>query len=110
MNNIPMTFGWKTLNMEATAQRPVAPLAESAVLIAGGTSGVGLASAMKFAQVGVKRIVIVGRDPARGHSALAAVQSVYPEVDVQFVAGDANQAAEADRVCDVAHRRFGRID
>src|SRR5262245_6259970 len=37
------------------------PLRDSAVLITGGTSGVGLAAALRFAAAGVKRIALVGR-------------------------------------------------
>ena len=96
--------------MAATAKPPLAPLAECAVLIAGGTSGVGLASAIRFAQAGVKKILIMGRDNARGDKAREAVLSAYPAVDVHFVAGDANQAADATRICDLANRRFGHID
>jgi 2-hydroxycyclohexanecarboxyl-CoA dehydrogenase len=96
--------------MEATGKRPLLPLAECTALIAGGTSGVGLATAMKFAQAGVKKVIIVGRDPARGEKARAAVASAYPGTDILFVAGDANQAADANRICEFAHRRFGSID
>jgi len=96
--------------MEATGKRPLVPLAECAVLIAGGTSGVGLATAMKFAQAGVRKILIVGRDPERGDKARAAVASAHPGADILFVAGDANRAADATRICEIAHRRFGSID
>jgi 2-hydroxycyclohexanecarboxyl-CoA dehydrogenase len=96
--------------MAATGRAPLAPLAECAVLIVGGTSGVGLASAMKFAQVGVKKILIVGRDPARGGNARTTVASAYPTADVHFVAGDANRAADAAQVCEIAQQRFGHID
>jgi 2-hydroxycyclohexanecarboxyl-CoA dehydrogenase len=96
--------------MEATDKRPLVTLAECAVLIAGGTSGVGLATALKFAQAGVRKILIVGRDPARGEKAQAAVASAHPGTDILFVAGDANQATDATRICELANRRFGSID
>ncbi len=96
--------------MEGTVKRPPVPLAECAVLIAGGTSGVGLATAMRFAQAGTRNIVIVGRDLARGEAARQSVAAEYPQIDIHFIAGDANQSAEATRICEVTQRRFGRID
>jgi NAD(P)-dependent dehydrogenase (short-subunit alcohol dehydrogenase family) len=96
--------------MDSTDKRPLVTLAECTVLIAGGTSGVGLATALKFAQAGVRKILIVGRDPARGEKAQAAVASAHPGTDILFVAGDANQATDATHICELAHRRFGSID
>jgi len=96
--------------MQGTDHRPLAPLAESVVLVVGGTAGVGLASALKFAEAGVKRIALVGRDAARGNRARDAVAASSPDVEVIFLAGDANVAAEAARVCDTVHGRYGAID
>lgn len=64
-------------------------LQESTVVIIGGTSGVGLAAALRFASVGTPRIVLVGRDEARGASACEAVRDAHPDVGVQFLASDA---------------------
>ena len=82
----------------------------SVVLITGGTSGVGLAAAMKFAAAGVRKVVIVGRNVARGEAARNKVAEAYPETEVQFIAGDANRAAEALRICDETVAAFGSID
>jgi NAD(P)-dependent dehydrogenase (short-subunit alcohol dehydrogenase family) len=95
--------------MAATERRPPVPLAECAVVIAGGTAGVGLASAHKFAEQGVRQLMIVGRDGSRGQQAQAAVLSAHPQVDVQFLAADANRAEEAHRICESAHKRFGAL-
>ena len=40
--------------------------ANSVALVAGGTSGVGLASAIGFAEAGVRRIALLARNPERG--------------------------------------------
>lgn len=87
------------------------PVFESAVvLITGGTSGVGLASALKFASAGVGKIAVVGRDSARGESARARLAKAYPDVDFLFIAADVNKADCALRVCQKTKVRFGRID
>jgi NAD(P)-dependent dehydrogenase (short-subunit alcohol dehydrogenase family) len=85
-------------------------MTESVVLITGGTSGVGLASALKFAQAGVKKIAIVGRDSARGNRARETVAAASGDVDVSFFAADANVATEAFRVCEATHSRYGALD
>ena len=91
--------------------RPNVPVFETAVvLITGGTSGVGLASALKFAEAGVARIAIVGRDSGRGETARAQVAAAYPNADILFIAGDANKVDDALRVCAEVEARFGGID
>jgi NAD(P)-dependent dehydrogenase (short-subunit alcohol dehydrogenase family) len=95
--------------MAATDKRLPVPLADSVVVIAGGTAGVGLATAHKFAGQGVKKLVIVGRDAARGLDARAAVKSAHPQIDIEFLSADANRASEATRICEFAHQRFGAV-
>ena len=85
-------------------------LEKSAVLITGGTSGVGLAAAQRFAEAGVPQIALVGRDGTRGENALAAVKKRHPDVDVAFIAADAHVPSEATRITAAARARFGRID
>jgi 2-hydroxycyclohexanecarboxyl-CoA dehydrogenase len=92
------------------SQPNVQPLHEATVLITGGTSGVGLATAIKFAERGVRNIVMVGRDTTRGENARQEVKARHPGVDAFFIAGDANQCSEALRLCEAAQQRFGRID
>jgi 2-hydroxycyclohexanecarboxyl-CoA dehydrogenase len=95
--------------MAATEKRLPVPLAECSVVIAGGTAGVGLATAHKFAEAGVKKIMIVGRDAARGQKARQAVASAHPQVDIEFLSADANRAEDAARICELAHKRFGAV-
>jgi 2-hydroxycyclohexanecarboxyl-CoA dehydrogenase len=85
-------------------------LEKSAVLITGGTSGVGLAAAHKFAQAGVPQIAIVGRNSERGEKARGALKERHGDVDVVFIAADAHVASEATRIAAVTLARFGRID
>lgn len=96
--------------MESPAKPVVRTLQDSVVLITGGTSGVGLASAKRFAEVGVRKIMIVGRDLGRGDDARKAVRGRQSGVDVQFISADVNRSAEALRVVEATVREFGRID
>jgi 2-hydroxycyclohexanecarboxyl-CoA dehydrogenase len=96
--------------MEGPARISGRPLQQCSVLIAGGTSGVGLASAMRFAESGVAQISIVGRDLTRGETARRSVQTLYPAADIQFLPGDVNQATTALRIADAVVAHCGRID
>ena len=83
---------------------------ESAVLIAGGTSGIGLASALAFTDAGVRRIALLGRDHARGDAARATVVSHCPDAQVDFLAGDAGDIDSVTRNVAEAHDRLGGLD
>ncbi|MET1153782.1 SDR family oxidoreductase, partial [Arthrobacter sp.] len=62
-------------------------------LISGGTSGVGLAAARAFAETGVRRIVLAGRDPHRGAAAAELIQA--DGVECTFLPTDAADSAAA---------------
>lgn len=83
---------------------------ESGVIIVGGTSGVGLATALGFAEAGVRRMVLVGRNAERGELARKTVLSSHPDVDVLFVAADASDNADVERVVSTAERAMGSVD
>jgi 2-hydroxycyclohexanecarboxyl-CoA dehydrogenase len=85
------------------------PLAESHVVVSGGTSGVGFAAATEFVRAGARRVVLVGRDLERGDRSRAAVAAAGSEV--LFVAGDAGDARDSTRIAaEAADFLGGRID
>lgn len=86
------------------------PLTESGVLITGGTSGVGLASAIALAAAGVPRIGIIGRSVDRGEKARADILRATPNVRVEFIAADANIAEQAVYAGARAKELLGNID
>jgi len=88
----------------------VHPFADSTVLITGGTSGVGLASAKLFASRGVRKIALVGRNAERGEQARRAVLEVSPQANVAFVAADANQLDQAVNAAEQVRKQFGSVD
>ncbi|MFD2762668.1 SDR family NAD(P)-dependent oxidoreductase [Micromonospora eburnea] len=75
------------------------------VLITGGGSGIGLATARRLLEVGA-RVVIAGRSVARLHRALEALDA--PE-RVVAVPADVSVAADLDRLMTVVEHRVGRL-
>ncbi|MGH3425345.1 MAG: SDR family NAD(P)-dependent oxidoreductase [Nocardioidaceae bacterium] len=84
------------------------PLDRSGAVIVGGTSGVGLATAVQLRDAGVRRLVLVGRNPERGEAARARLAT--GDVDVHFVGADATSTADARRAADEAERLLGGVD
>jgi NAD(P)-dependent dehydrogenase (short-subunit alcohol dehydrogenase family) len=85
------------------------PLPECGVVVLGGTAGVGLETALRFAEQG-SRVVLLGRDPGRGASAGARIRAAVPGAEVGFVGVDASDeaaAVAAEREC---RDRLGAID
>jgi NAD(P)-dependent dehydrogenase (short-subunit alcohol dehydrogenase family) len=82
-------------------------LAGKVALITGGTSGMGRATAMLFAQEGA-RVAITGRNEARGREVVAEIEqaggtAIFVRSDVRF-AGDCRRAVEETL------QAFGRLD
>lgn len=84
--------------------------ADACVLIVGGTSGVGLATAIQLCRAGTRRLALVGRNPERGEAARQAVLATAPDAMVVFLSGDVGVLAEAQRIAAEAEQALGRID
>jgi NAD(P)-dependent dehydrogenase (short-subunit alcohol dehydrogenase family) len=74
------------------------------VLVIGGNSGIGLASAQRFAEEGA-RVIIAGRDPATLASAKAAIGHGAEAVRV-----DVADMASLDNLMAEVRQRFARLD
>lgn len=85
-------------------------LSEARVLITGGTAGVGLATAMRFAELGAPHVTINGRNPDRGEKAKAAVLARHPGCKVHFVAADSGKTEQAVELGRKAEEAMGGID
>jgi NAD(P)-dependent dehydrogenase (short-subunit alcohol dehydrogenase family) len=96
--------------MSSTNQIRPLPLDACNVLIAGGTSGVGLETAIQFAEAGVASITINGRNAARGETARRQVQERAPKTPVRFVEGDCSHPDGARLVCETAKGLMGSVD
>ncbi|NKQ55460.1 SDR family oxidoreductase [Amycolatopsis sp. K13G38] len=82
----------------------------SGVLIAGGTSGVGLATAVAFALAGCRRLMLLGRNEERGKRAVDEVLGTVTDARAEFLPADANDPASAAEAAAETHRRLGGID
>jgi NAD(P)-dependent dehydrogenase (short-subunit alcohol dehydrogenase family) len=80
------------------------------VIITGGTSGVGLATAHRLAADGGTRLALIGRNVERGKQAQAAVAAAAPRCDVHFVPGDANDPGQALAAATAARDLLGGVD
>jgi NAD(P)-dependent dehydrogenase (short-subunit alcohol dehydrogenase family) len=76
------------------------------VLISGGSSGIGLATARRFLEEG-SRVFLTGLDPREVDSALAGLR---PGGEVSGLACDVSLEGEVARMMAAAHRALGGID
>lgn len=84
--------------------------ADASVVIAGASSGIGLASALKFADAGVQRIALLSRDPARGARARALVEERAPHAHVLHLSVDAVEPESVTAALSSAHEALGSVD
>ncbi len=79
-------------------------LAGKVAVITGGNSGIGLASARRFASEGA-RVAILGRDPTTLEAALSELGDA-----AIGIAGDVQNLQDIDRLYETVEREFGSID
>lgn len=96
--------------MSATEEMTVRPYRDARLVVTGGTSGTGLATAKAFGAAGVRKIALIGRNPERGANARANVLAAFPEAQVEYISCDANDAAQAEQAVQLAAERLGGID
>ncbi|MBM7517954.1 SDR family NAD(P)-dependent oxidoreductase [Nocardioides nitrophenolicus] len=96
--------------MAAEPGQPTGEFGGQRVVVAGGTSGVGLATAIAYALAGCTDLVLVGRDELRGKQAVETVMECAPAARVEFVSADLNTAEGALAAAASAHRTLGGID
>jgi NAD(P)-dependent dehydrogenase (short-subunit alcohol dehydrogenase family) len=76
-------------------------------LITGGTSGIGSATAVRFAKEGA-RVAITGRNAGRGEEVVGEIAAIGGEA--LFVRSDVRIAADCRNAVERTLERFGRID
>jgi NAD(P)-dependent dehydrogenase (short-subunit alcohol dehydrogenase family) len=82
-------------------------LRDQVALITGGTSGIGRATALLFAQEGA-RVAITGRNDSRGQEVVAEVEQAGGQA--LFLRADVRFADECRRAVQGTVRAFGRLD
>ena len=75
-------------------------------VITGATSGIGKATALRFAAEGAK-VIMIGRSEARGRSAEAEVRKLG---DALYLQADVSDASQVKQFTEETIRRYGRID
>jgi NAD(P)-dependent dehydrogenase (short-subunit alcohol dehydrogenase family) len=83
---------------------------ESAVVIAGGSSGIGYASAARFVAAGVRRIALLSKDSDRGAAARDRLLALAPNIDVHHVPFDAMNTSSVEDAVGLAHELLGGLD
>ena len=78
-----------------------------AVLVTGGGSGIGLATALAFAREGA-RVAVADVSAERGEAAVAAARG--EGLGLLFLRGDVSREADAERIVEGAVAGFGRLD
>ena len=76
--------------------------AAKTAVIAGGTSGIGLATAKDLAKAGYRRLILNGRDAERGATAVELVLQETPTCEVRFFQGDASSEHISQKLIDSA--------
>jgi NAD(P)-dependent dehydrogenase (short-subunit alcohol dehydrogenase family) len=82
---------------------------ERVALVTGGTDGIGAAVALQLARAG-DRVLLVGRDVARGAQMLAALRVARPGVAHAFLRADLSLLSETARVADHVAQETDRLD
>ena len=83
------------------------PFAGKAVLVTGGTSGIGRATALAFTRRGAA-VAILGRDAERGHDTVAACRAAGGTAC--FIAVDVRDADRIGHAIQQAREQLGRLD
>jgi retinol dehydrogenase-14 len=84
-------------------------MAGKAVLVTGGTGGIGKATAIGLATLGA-RVAITGRDPNRAQSAAADIQRESRNPEVEAFAADLSSQAEVRRLAAAVLDAYPRLD
>jgi NAD(P)-dependent dehydrogenase (short-subunit alcohol dehydrogenase family)/thioester reductase-like protein len=80
---------------------------DKVIVITGGTSGIGEATAYKMAEAGAQ-VVVVARDPERAAPVMTKIKSMGGKG--RFVACDLAEMADCDRLVAMVLKEFGRCD
>jgi meso-butanediol dehydrogenase / (S,S)-butanediol dehydrogenase / diacetyl reductase len=82
-------------------------LEEKVAIVTGAGSGIGRATALRFAQEGA-RVVLVDRDEAGGATTLSLLNAAG--ADAHLVIADVSRGSDAARMVDEAVRVYGKLD
>jgi retinol dehydrogenase-14 len=88
---------------------PNAGMVGKTVLITGGTSGIGKATAVALAAMGAK-VIIVGRNQERGEAAVEEIKAQSHNDSVELMLADLSVQAEVKGLAEEFQERYDRLD
>ena len=80
-----------------------------AVLISGGTSGIGLSAAGLLLKAGAM-VALLGRSEKRGQEALAKLGECFPKDKIIYIRGDVASRTDCRQAVEEIVSSFGRLD
>ncbi|APV51048.1 short chain dehydrogenase [Betaproteobacteria bacterium GR16-43] len=80
---------------------------DKVIVVTGGTSGIGEATAYKMAEAGA-RVVVVARDPEKAIPVMAAIKASGG--DATFISCDLSSLEDCDKLVATVLKKFGRCD
>jgi len=84
-------------------------MAGKTILVTGGTSGIGRATALGLARQGA-RLLLVGRSPERGEDTLAALRAAAPDAQATLLLADLASLKEVRALAERVLERAARLD
>jgi NADP-dependent 3-hydroxy acid dehydrogenase YdfG len=84
-------------------------LKDKTVLISGGTTGIGRATAIMLAAAGAK-VMLFGRHQAELDETLKEIKSRFPEADCHGMIADVSSKDDIDKIFQTVDQRFGYLD
>jgi 2-hydroxycyclohexanecarboxyl-CoA dehydrogenase len=88
----------------------VRDLKDCTALVSGSSGGIGFEIAAQLAEAGVPRLMLNGRDSARGQAAIERIRQRAAHCDVRFTSADPSDAAQAKRLVADTVETFGALD
>ena len=83
------------------------------VFITGGTSGIGLATAVEFAQQGAEKVIVCGRTEAKWHTAQKYIQSYLTQEEskhIEYWPCDVRVESSMKNTIEKIYKQYGRLD
>lgn len=97
-------------NIDAAAPAAWPDYPELRVVVGGGSTGIGFASAMRLAEAGVARLALLSRTESRLRAATDRMRAAHPGVQVEAIVCDALDPSAVEEAMAAANARLGGID